>query len=207
MLFDTADFVAIEGFPLAWRWTDERYVKMDVPAELRCVLLVPTFGMKTAYARQILPTQVPLKDAVFNLSRTGLAVAAITQRRWDLLDTATQDRLHQPYRLPLFPANALRPGYLRADPRDPAAVERALFDAANLVGEFDKPRFIQFSEGLCAHSRSRITGCTRCLDLCPTGAITAPSSLLATSFRFQARSESSGAWLYGVSYQPSTVDT
>jgi ferredoxin len=74
--------------------------------------------------------------------------------------------------LPLFPAHALRPGYLRADPRDPAAVERALFDAANLVGEFDKPRFIQFSEGLCAHSRSRITGCTRCLDLCPTGAIT-----------------------------------
>jgi homoserine kinase len=81
-----------------------RYVKMDVPAELRCVLLVPTFGMKTTYARQILPVHVPLKDAVFNLSRTGLAVAAITQRRWDLLDTATQDRLHQPYRLPLFPA-------------------------------------------------------------------------------------------------------
>ncbi|TIL27425.1 MAG: 4Fe-4S dicluster domain-containing protein, partial [Mesorhizobium sp.] len=35
----------------------------------------------------------------------------------------------------------------------------------------DKPRFIDFSADLCAHSRSRITGCTRCLDLCPTGAI------------------------------------
>ena len=73
---------------------------------------------------------------------------------------------------PLFPAHDLRPGYLRADPADRAAVERAIADAANLVGTFDKPRFIHFQESLCAHSRSQITGCTRCLDLCPTGAIT-----------------------------------
>ena len=73
--------------------------------------------------------------------------------------------------LPLFPAHDLRSGYLRADPRDPAAVERAIFAASHLVGEFDKPRYIAFTESLCAHSRSRITGCTRCLELCPTGAI------------------------------------
>lgn len=72
---------------------------------------------------------------------------------------------------PLFPAHDLRPGYLRADPADRAGVERAIADAANLVGTFDKPRFIHFEESLCAHSRSGITGCTRCLDLCPTGAI------------------------------------
>ncbi|MDQ4136828.1 MAG: 4Fe-4S binding protein, partial [Pseudomonadota bacterium] len=73
--------------------------------------------------------------------------------------------------MPLFPAHELRSGYLRADPRDPTAVERVLARAASLVGTFDKPRYISFSEGLCAHSRSKITGCTRCLDLCPTGAI------------------------------------
>jgi ferredoxin len=73
--------------------------------------------------------------------------------------------------VPLFPAHELRAGYLRADPRDRAAVERVVFEAAQLVGTFDKPKFIKFSENLCAHSRSRITGCTRCLDLCPTGAI------------------------------------
>jgi ferredoxin len=72
---------------------------------------------------------------------------------------------------PLFPAHALRGGYLRADPSDPAAVERLIFEAAQLVGTFDKPKYIRFTDGLCAHSRSRITGCTRCLDLCPTGAI------------------------------------
>jgi ferredoxin len=71
----------------------------------------------------------------------------------------------------LFPAADLRDGYLRADPGDPAAVLRAVLKARDLTGTFDKPRYITFTEDLCAHSRSRIVGCHRCLDLCPTGAI------------------------------------
>src|SRR5262249_52936948 len=63
-------------------------------------------------------------------------------------------------------------GYVRADPGDPAAVLRAVLKARDLVGTFDKPRYVTFTEHLCAHSRSRIVGCNRCLDLCPTGAIT-----------------------------------
>ncbi len=73
--------------------------------------------------------------------------------------------------MPLFPAHQLRDGYLKADPRDRAGVAAAIMKAADLVGSFDKPRYIAFSEHLCAHSRSRKIGCTRCLDLCPTGAI------------------------------------
>ena len=72
---------------------------------------------------------------------------------------------------PLFPAHELREGYVRADPADPAAALRAVIKARDLVGSFDKPRYIAFHEDLCAHSRSRIVGCRRCLDLCPTGAI------------------------------------
>ncbi len=72
---------------------------------------------------------------------------------------------------PLVPAPHKRDGYLRADPGDPLAVERALFDAAQLVGEFEKTLHVRLAEALCAHSRARQTGCTRCLDLCPTGAI------------------------------------
>ncbi|HYZ42360.1 MAG TPA: 4Fe-4S binding protein [Stellaceae bacterium] len=72
---------------------------------------------------------------------------------------------------PLFPAADLRDGYLRADPGDPAAVIRAVLRARDLVGGFDKPRYITFDAELCAHSRSRIVGCHRCLDLCPTSAI------------------------------------
>src|SRR5436190_947480 len=73
---------------------------------------------------------------------------------------------------PLFPAHELRDGYLRADPEDAASVLRAVLEARDLVGGFDKPRYITFTEDLCAHARSKIVGCRRCLDLCPTGAIT-----------------------------------
>ncbi|HRE21812.1 MAG TPA: 4Fe-4S binding protein [Rhabdaerophilum sp.] len=73
---------------------------------------------------------------------------------------------------PLFAADTLRDGYLRADPRDPLAVERIITKARDLVGTFDKPKYIDFKPELCAHSRSGIAGCTRCLDVCPTGAIT-----------------------------------
>ena len=74
-------------------------------------------------------------------------------------------------RAPLFTASDLRDGYLRADPGDGAAVLRAVLKARDLVGSFDKPRYVAFTAELCAHSRSNIVGCTRCLDLCPTGAI------------------------------------
>jgi ferredoxin len=74
--------------------------------------------------------------------------------------------------MPLFQAHDLREGYLRADPRDPAAVLRAAMKARDLVGSFDKPRYVNFDADLCVHSRSKIVGCHRCLDLCPTSAIT-----------------------------------
>jgi len=73
---------------------------------------------------------------------------------------------------PLFPSHDLRDGYLRADPRDPAAMLRAVLKARDLVGSFDKPKYINFTAELCTHSRSKLTGCHRCLDLCPTSAIT-----------------------------------
>ena len=73
---------------------------------------------------------------------------------------------------PLFPAPDLRHGYLRADPGNPAEVLRAVLKARDLVGAFDKPRYVDFTADLCAHSRSGIVGCRRCLDLCPAGAIT-----------------------------------
>ncbi|SLN60522.1 4Fe-4S binding protein [Oceanibacterium hippocampi] len=72
---------------------------------------------------------------------------------------------------PLFPAGGRRDGYYRVDPADPVAVERAIFDIADMVGSFEKPRYVAFEPSLCVHSRNRITGCHRCLDACPAGAI------------------------------------
>ena len=72
---------------------------------------------------------------------------------------------------PLFPAHEKREGYLRADPNHPQAVAAAVLAASHLTGTFEKPLYIRVEPLLCAHSRAGQTGCTRCLDLCPTGAI------------------------------------
>ncbi len=74
-------------------------------------------------------------------------------------------------RTPLFADSARRDGYIRVDPHHPAAVAKAMFKAADLVGEFEKPRYVAYNPDICAHARSAKVGCSNCLDVCPTGAI------------------------------------
>ncbi len=73
---------------------------------------------------------------------------------------------------PLFPADHKREGYVRADPGDPIAVRDAIAVAHELQGVFEKPLYIRFDANLCAHSRASQKGCERCLNVCPTDAIT-----------------------------------
>ncbi len=73
------------------------------PAELQLVVCIPRFQLSTKLARQVLPATVAHADAVFNLSRAALLLAALHQRRFDLLGLCTADRLHQPHRLGLIP--------------------------------------------------------------------------------------------------------
>ncbi|MCY4336566.1 MAG: 4Fe-4S binding protein [Litoreibacter sp.] len=73
---------------------------------------------------------------------------------------------------PLFPAHEKREGYLRADPSHAPSVAAAVMAASHLTGTFEKPLYVRVEPLLCAHSRAEQTGCTRCLELCPTGAIT-----------------------------------
>lgn len=72
----------------------------------------------------------------------------------------------------LFPRPEGRDGYFRVDPGSPAAVMRTVLDASDYVGEFEKPIYVSYDAAICAHERSRITGCTKCIDNCPAGAIT-----------------------------------
>lgn len=79
----------------------------------------------------------------------------------------------------LFPAPDKRDGYFNPDRRDPGAVARALFEILALVGTFEKPYYVEYDPAICAHSRNQIVGCNRCLDICPTGAITPQGDTVA----------------------------
>ncbi|MCB1520199.1 MAG: 4Fe-4S dicluster domain-containing protein [Hyphomicrobiaceae bacterium] len=72
----------------------------------------------------------------------------------------------------LFSSASRRDGYVAADPADAAAVARAMFEISDMVGEFEKPIYVDYDAGICAHARSAKVGCRNCLDHCPLGAIT-----------------------------------
>ena len=74
-----------------------------VPRRLGVVIAVPDQRISTERARGILPRYVSLENAVFNLSRSALFVAACQQDRLDWIREATQDRLHALFRAELVP--------------------------------------------------------------------------------------------------------
>ena len=80
-----------------------RWLRVTPTTPLSVVLATPAIEIETAAARGVLPREVSRQDAVFNIGRATLLVAALAQGRTDLLGDALQDRLHQPYRASLIP--------------------------------------------------------------------------------------------------------
>lgn len=119
----------IEGHPdnvapaivggLTIAWTDAagpRVQRMNVHRGVSVLLAVPSRELATHVARGLQPAQVPHEDAVFNVARAALLIAALTQNPEHLM-AATDDRLHQGYRAPAMP--------------ETAALVRSLRDAGN----------------------------------------------------------------------------
>ena len=125
--------------------------RVEVPA-LQVAVATPDFDLPTRAARAALPRQVPLEDAVFNLTRTAFVVEALRSGDLDLLGQVMADRLHQPYRFKLIPgaeaaARAAResgavavalsgagPSLIAFAPRDPQAVAAAMAAAFRSAG-------------------------------------------------------------------------
>jgi homoserine kinase len=101
------------GFTIAWTEADgARAVRLAPSDDVTPVVYVPSVRGLTAHARAALPVQVPHQDAVFNTARAALLVHALTSAP-DLLLTATDDRLHQPYRASAMPETATLVAALR----------------------------------------------------------------------------------------------
>ncbi len=79
------------------------YVKQELPKDLVFAAFVPPFELKTADARAVMPKEIPLKDAVFNLSRSALTAASVITGKYENLRLGAEDKLHQPYRISLIP--------------------------------------------------------------------------------------------------------
>ncbi|HZD10858.1 MAG TPA: homoserine kinase [Candidatus Binatia bacterium] len=72
-------------------------------ADQRVVVVLPHFSLPTVEARAVLPRQISFPDAIFNVGRMAMLVRALAEGDYAKLDHAMQDRLHQPYRVPLIP--------------------------------------------------------------------------------------------------------
>ena len=102
------------GLTIAWTTpSGPRHKKLNVHRGVSPLVLVPEQKMSTRLARSLQPESVPHEDAVFNVSRSALLIAALTQSP-ELLLESTEDRLHQDYRAEAMPATRELIGALRA---------------------------------------------------------------------------------------------
>ena len=91
-----------------------KWVKHRFPSGIKLVFVVPEVHISTKAAREILPDNLPFKDAVYNLQRVSLFLETVRTKNYELLSHLLQDKLHQDYRAALVPgmkmALSLRPG-------------------------------------------------------------------------------------------------
>jgi homoserine kinase len=121
-------------------------VRKRWPKEIRVIAVTPKMPLETSASRAALPKTVDHADAVHNLQRSALFLAALGSKRYDLLWDAMQDRLHQTYREPLIPglASALR------TPRIPGLLGIALSGAGPSVIALATDHFKEIGKALAS---------------------------------------------------------
>ena len=89
-----------------WDGQEAKHIRIEPKDSLEALVAIPNFQLSTEKARHVLPSAVPMKDAIFNIGHSNLLVAALCTGRYDLLRLAMKDTLHQPYRSVLIPGMA-----------------------------------------------------------------------------------------------------
>jgi homoserine kinase len=77
--------------------------RLDPPSGLEAVLAIPSFEVSTAAAREAMPAEVPVSDAVFNIAHASLLVLGLARDDFSLMERGLADALHQPRRRSLYP--------------------------------------------------------------------------------------------------------
>ena len=85
---------------------DGQVARLDAPAGLEAVLVVPHAAVRTAQARAALPAEVPMADAVANVAHAAVLMLGLVRGDLDLVARGLADRLHQPHRAHLYPRSA-----------------------------------------------------------------------------------------------------
>jgi homoserine kinase len=80
--------------------------RLDPPASLEALLVVPERAVRTQRARAVLPASVPLADAVYNTAHGALLMLGLASGDLELIGRGLSDKLHQPYRAHLYPRSA-----------------------------------------------------------------------------------------------------
>lgn len=79
------------------------FFRSTLSSRIKILLVVPDFQLQTQKARSVIPKSVSLQDAVYNIQRSALTVAALLSNDFHFLRQSLKDRVHQPYRAPLIP--------------------------------------------------------------------------------------------------------
>jgi homoserine kinase len=79
------------------------FIKKDIPKKLKAVVVIPNRPISTQMSRKTLPFKYSKEDSVFNLSHASLLSAAFFSENWDMLKIASNDRMHQYYRMKQMP--------------------------------------------------------------------------------------------------------
>jgi ferredoxin len=149
-------------------WTQENPIDLEVCTRCNaCVSACPESAIDFTY-------QIDLERCKAHrecVEACG-AIGAVNFARRDTARQQSFDLVLDLSAEPLVRTPDLPQGYA-APGADPLEQSLAAARLAQLVGEFEKPRFVEYKARLCAHSRSEQPGCNRCLDVCSTGAIRA----------------------------------
>ncbi|MBP1996779.1 homoserine kinase [Paenibacillus eucommiae] len=120
-----------------WDGSRAEYIRLEPDVHLEVLVAIPSFQLSTEKARNVLPQQITLQDAVYNLSHSSLLVAALSTGNLGMIKHAMKDRLHQQYRAALIPGmleileRATDHGALGAALSGAGPTMLALFDSRN----------------------------------------------------------------------------